>query len=31
MTRETKTATIRSVWIVRNDENFPRLVSCYIL
>lgn len=24
-------ATIRSSWIVRNTENFPRLTSCYIL
>ncbi|MGZ5437397.1 MAG: DUF6883 domain-containing protein [Pyrinomonadaceae bacterium] len=22
-------ATVRSVWIVRNDEDFPRLVTCY--
>ena len=26
-----KTATIHSVWIVKNGENFPRLVTCYIL
>ena len=26
-----QTAIIRSAWIVRNDENFPRLVTCYIL
>lgn len=25
------TATIRTAWIVRSTENFPRLVSCYIL
>jgi len=24
-------ATIRSSWIVRNDETFPRFVSCYVL
>jgi hypothetical protein len=24
-------ATIRSAWIIRSDENFPRLVTCYIL
>jgi hypothetical protein len=24
-------ATIRSAWIVRSGQNFPRLVSCYIL
>jgi len=23
--------TIRSAWIIRNDEDFPRLTSCYIL
>ncbi|WP_414563769.1 MULTISPECIES: DUF6883 domain-containing protein [unclassified Anabaena] len=31
MTRANKQAMIQSVWIVRNDENFPRLVTCYIL
>lgn len=31
MTRGEKTAIIHSVWIVRNDENFPRLVTCYVL
>ena len=31
MTREEKTAMIHSVWIVRNQENFPRLVTCYVL
>jgi len=31
LTRDNKTAIIHSVWIVRNDENFPRLVTCYIL
>lgn len=31
MIRDNRTATIRSVWIVRNNENFPRLVTCYIL
>ncbi len=25
------TATIRSAWIVRTGEQFPRLVSCFIL
>lgn len=24
-------ARIRSAWIVRADENFPRLVSCYVV
>lgn len=23
--------TIRSAWIIRNDEDFPRLTSCYIV
>lgn len=31
MTRLEKQAVIRSAWIVRYDENFPRLVTCYIL
>lgn len=31
MTREEKTAIIHSVWIVRTQENFPRLVTCYVL
>ncbi len=26
-----KQAMIRSVWIVRQNEDFPRLVTCYIL
>lgn len=24
-------AIIRTAWIIRNDEDFPRLTSCYIL
>ncbi len=31
MTRAEKQAMIRSVWIVRQNEDFPRLVTCYIL
>ncbi len=31
MTRNNKTAIIRSGWIIRNNEDFPRLVTCYIL
>ncbi|MEM9275714.1 MAG: DUF6883 domain-containing protein [Cyanobacteria bacterium P01_F01_bin.143] len=31
LTRDAKTAMIHSVWIVRNREDFPRLVTCYIL
>jgi hypothetical protein len=25
------TATLRSAWIVRDSEDFPRLITCYIL
>lgn len=28
---ERGSATVLSVWIVRSGEDFPRLVSCYIL
>lgn len=31
LTRRLRTATIRSCWIVRSDEDFPRLTSCYVL
>jgi hypothetical protein len=31
MTGVLREATIRSIWIIRSAENFPRLVSCYIL
>ncbi|MGB5711358.1 MAG: DUF6883 domain-containing protein [Waterburya sp.] len=31
LTRGERTAIIHSVWIVKNQENFPRLVTCYIL
>ena len=24
-------ATVRSAWIIRKDETFPRLTSCYVL
>ena len=24
-------AIVRSVWIIRTEDNFPRLVSCYVL
>jgi hypothetical protein len=30
MNRGEKQATIKSVWIVRHGEDFPRLVSCYV-
>lgn len=26
-----KTACVRTAWIVRKNENFPRLTSCYII
>jgi len=26
-----KQAMVRSVWMVRNTEGFPRLVTCYVL
>ncbi len=25
------TAAVRTAWIVRSDEDFPRFVSCYVL
>ena len=31
MNHSGQTAEIRTVWIVRDDENFPRLVTCYVL
>ncbi|MEM8602955.1 MAG: DUF6883 domain-containing protein [Cyanobacteria bacterium P01_H01_bin.121] len=31
MTRNNSTAIIRSVRIVRNNEDFPRLITCYVL
>ncbi len=31
LSRLEKQAVIHSVWIVRNNEDFPRLVTCYIL
>jgi hypothetical protein len=29
--RNDREAQVRSAWIVRPDEDFPRLVSCYVL
>ncbi|GBD88540.1 hypothetical protein BMS3Abin03_02476 [bacterium BMS3Abin03] len=26
-----KIATIRSLWIVRNEDGIPRLITCYVL
>jgi hypothetical protein len=31
LSREGKSATIHSVWIVRNGEDFARLITCYVL
>jgi hypothetical protein len=31
LSHQDKTATIHSVWIVRSDEDFPRLITCYVL
>ena len=31
ITRGEKRALVRSSWIVRIDEDFPRLTSCYVL
>ncbi len=30
LTRQSRTAKIRSGWLIRNDEDFPRLTSCYV-
>lgn len=31
MMYETKPVTVRSTWIIRIGENFPRLTSCYVV
>jgi hypothetical protein len=31
MTTPVGQATVRSSWIIRNGEDFPRLTSCYII
>lgn len=31
LTTEVGTATVLTAWIVREDEDFPRLVTCYIV
>jgi hypothetical protein len=31
LVREGRTTKIRSAWIVRGDEDLPRLTSCYVL
>ncbi len=30
MTQGDRQAIIRSVWIIRDDEDFPRFITCYI-
>jgi len=31
LTTEAGTATVRTAWIVRKGEDFPRLTSCYVI
>lgn len=31
METEAGTATVRSGWIVRREEEFPRLTSCWVI
>lgn len=31
MKRQGKEAVVRSSWIVRSEEDYPRLTSCYVL
>jgi hypothetical protein len=31
MSRDAGEATIRTSWIVRQDEDYPRLITCYVL
>ena len=31
LARDDKRARLRSVWNIRPDEDFPRLVTCYVL
>ena len=31
MSQDDKQAMIRSIWMIRVGENFPRLVTCYVL
>jgi hypothetical protein len=31
LTREGKTVRVRSAWIIRRGEDFPRLVTCYVI
>ncbi len=31
LTREGKMVRVRSAWIIRKGEDFPRLVTCYVI
>ncbi|WP_394351869.1 DUF6883 domain-containing protein [Spirosoma agri] len=31
MVHQDKSATVRTSWIIHDEENFPRLTSCYIV
>lgn len=31
LSHEGKSAPLRSIWIIRTGENFPRLVTCYVI
>lgn len=31
VTLGSREALVRSAWIIKSDEDFPRLVSCYVL
>ena len=31
LTTDSGTATVRSAWMVRKTEDFPRLTSCYVI
>ncbi|HNA89094.1 MAG TPA: hypothetical protein PK989_07300, partial [Anaerolineales bacterium] len=31
MNRQGKEAVVRSLWIIRAGEDYPRLTSCYVL
>jgi hypothetical protein len=30
MTTDVRTATVRTTWMIRRGEDFPRLTSCYV-
>ncbi len=31
LTTDSGTARVRAAWIIRTDEDFPRLTSCYVI